>query len=104
MSWNEKLDGYWKGLAIGILIPVFCFFCYWLFRYSYMDFPVKFVKYLMFGQMLSAVIKVCALGDLLIFYLFLNKHMNRASKGIITSVIIYVALVFYIMYYHEQAF
>jgi hypothetical protein len=39
---------------------------------------------------------------LLIFYLFLNKHMNKASKGIIVSVLIYVALVFYVMYYHEH--
>ena len=65
---------------------------------------MKFIKYLMFGQMLSSVIKVCALGNLLIFYLFLNKNMNGAVKGIVTSVLIYVGLVFYIMYYHEQAF
>ena len=104
MNWNEKLDNYWKGFAIGMLFPIFCFFCYWLFRYSYMDFPMKFIKYLMFGQMLSSVIKVCALGNLLIFYLFLNKNMNGAVKGIVTSVLIYVGLVFYIMYYHEQAF
>ena len=103
MSWLEKLDNYWKGLAIGILFPVFCFCCYWLFFYSYMDFPVKFVKYLMFGQMMSNTIKICALGNLLIFYLFLNKHLNKGVKGIITSLLIYVALVFYIMYFHEVA-
>lgn len=103
MSWTEKLDSFWKGLAIGILFPVLCFCCYWLFRYSYMDFPVRFIKYLMFGQMLSSTIKVCALGNLLIFYLFLNKQMNKASKGIIVSVLIYVALVFYVMYYHEHS-
>lgn len=101
MNWINKLDNFWKGLAIGILFPVLCFFCYWLFFHSYMDFPVRFVKYLMFGHLLSNVIKICALGNLLIFYLFLNKHMNKASKGIIVSVLLYVALVFYIMYFHE---
>lgn len=104
MSWNEKLDSFWKGLAIGILFPVLCFFCYWLFRYSYMGFPVRFIKYLMTGQMLSSTIKICALGNLLIFYLFLNKNMNKATKGIIVSVIIFVALVFYVMYFYEEAF
>lgn len=103
MSWLQKLDNYWKGLAIGILFPALCFFCYWLFFYSYMDFPVKFVKYLMFGQMLSNVIKICALGNLLIFYLFLNKRLNKGVKGIITSLLIYLALVFYISYFHEVA-
>jgi hypothetical protein len=104
MSWKEKTDGFWQGFAIGILFPVLCFFCYWLFLYSYMDFPVRFVKYLMQGQMLSNAIKICALGNLLIFYLFLNQQMNKASKGVITSVIIYVGLVFYVMYFHEEAF
>lgn len=102
MSWTEKLDSFWKGLAIGILFPMFCFFCYWLFLHSYMDFPVRFIKYLMFGQLLSNVIKICALGNLLIFYFMLNKHMNKATKGIIVSVLLYVALVFYVMYFHER--
>lgn len=103
MNWKEKLDGFWKGLAIGILFPLLCFFCYWLFMYSYMDFPVRFVKYLMTGQMMSNTIKICALGNLLIFYLFLNKQMNNAAKGVITSVAIYAALVFYVMYFHEES-
>ena len=103
MSWTEKLDGFWKGLAIGIFFPLLCFFCYWLFMHSYMSFPMRFIKYLMFGQMLSSTIKICALGNLLIFYLFLNKRMNRATKGIILSVLIYVALVFYVMYFHEES-
>jgi hypothetical protein len=102
MSWIQRLDNFWKGLAIGILFPMFCFFCYWLFLHSYMDFPVRFIKYLMFGQLLSNVIKICALSNLLIFYFMLNKHMNKASKGIIVSVLLYVALVFYVMYFHEQ--
>ena len=72
--------------------------------HSYMDFPLRFVKYLMFGQMLSNAIKLCALGNLLIFYLFLNAHMNKATKGVITSVVFYAALVFYVMYFHEEAF
>lgn len=103
MSWTEKLDGFWKGLGIGIFFPLLCFFCYWLFMHSYMSFPMRFIKYLMFGQMLSSTIKICALGNLLIFYLFLNKRMNRATKGIIVSVLIYVALVFYVMYFHEES-
>src|ERR1041384_4590278 len=104
MNWKEKLNSFWKGLAIGIAFPLFCFFCYWLFMYSYIDFPVRFVKYLMTGQMMSNTIKLCALGNLLIFYLFLNKQMNNGAKGIITSVVIYAALVFYVMYFHEEAF
>lgn len=104
MSWREKMDNFWMGFAIGTLFPIFVFFCYWLFRYSYMGFPVRFIKYLMFGQLLSATIKMCALGNLIIFYFFLNGKLNSATKGIIASVFIYLALIVYVMLKHEKGF
>ncbi|MGZ3883019.1 MAG: hypothetical protein ACXVP0_09600 [Bacteroidia bacterium] len=101
---KERMDNFWIGLAIGMLFPVFCFFCYWLFRYSYISFPVRFVKYLLQGQMLSATIKMCGLGNLLIFYYGLNSKMDKATKGIIVSVLVYVALVVIVTYYYEPDF
>jgi hypothetical protein len=62
------------------------------------------VKYLLNGQMMSAVIKMCGLGNLLMFYFGLNKGMDKATRGIIVSVLIYVALVMYVSYYHEEEF
>ncbi len=102
MSWKEKLDGFWKGFAIGTFFPVFVFFCYWLFMYSYMAFPMRFIKYLIFGDVLSATIKMCALGNLLIFYFFLNAKLNSATKGIIASVFVYLALIIYVMFAIEK--
>ena len=102
MSWKEKLDSFWKGFAIGTLFPVFVFFCYWLFIYSYMGFPVRFVKYLIFGNVLSATVKMCALGNLLIFYFFLNSKLNSGTKGIIASVFVYLALIVYTMFFVEK--
>ncbi len=104
MEWNERLDKFWIGLTIGLLFPCLCFFLYWLFRFSYIDFPIRFVKYLMNGQMLSATIKMCGLGNLIMFYFGLNKKMDNATKGIIVSVLLYVALVVYISYYYEEDF
>ncbi len=104
MEWNERFDKFWIGLMVGILFPCLVFFSYWLFRFSYIDFPIRFVKYLMNGQMLSATVKMCGLGNLLIFYLGLNKKMDNATKGIIVSVLGYVALVLYITYYYEEDF
>ena len=69
-----------------------------------MGFPVRFIKYLMFGQLLSATIKMCALGNLVIFYFFLNGKLNNATKGIIASVFIYLALIVYVMLKHEKGF
>jgi len=98
MNWIERLDSFWKGFIIGLVFPGFLFFMYWLFTESQIGFPVRFVNYLINGQLLSNVIKLCGLGNLLLFYFGLNKKIDNFSKGVITSVIVYVALVGYITY------
>jgi hypothetical protein len=98
MNWIERLDSFWKGLVIGLLFPVFVFFCYWLFTESQISFPTRFVVYLIKGHLLSNIIKLCGLGNLLLFYFGLNKKIDKFSKGIITSVVFYVALVAYVTY------
>ena len=96
MSWTEKLDSFWKGLAIGILFPVFCFFCYWLFAHSQINFPNGFIRYLRMGEMLQEVAIACIVVNLLIFYLLLNRKAYDISRGIIYSTFGYVGLVLYI--------
>lgn len=102
MNWIERLDTFWKGLVIGILFPAFVFFLYWLFFHSQMNFPRGFLRYLIGGQMLSNVIKICGIGNLLLFYFGLNKKIDRFSKGIIVSVLLYVGLVAYVTYFMES--
>ncbi len=100
-NWQYRLDSFWKGLLIGILFPMLLFFCYWLFFYHQIGFPTRFIKFLLFGHLLSNIIKLCGLGNLLLFYVGLNKKMDKFSKGIIVSVLIYVALVAYVTYFFE---
>lgn len=97
------MDKFWKGLLIGILFPAFLFLLYWLFFHSQMNFPKGFVRYLMGGQLLSNIIKICGIGNLLLFYLGINKKMDKFAKGIIVSVLLYVALVAYVTYYLESS-
>lgn len=101
MDWIQKLDSFWKGLLIGLVFPAIMFFFYWMFFQSQLSFPRGFIRYLLGGHLLSNVIKVCALGNLLMFYFGLTKKIDKFSKGIIVSVLIYVALVAYVSYYLE---
>lgn len=101
MNWIKKLDNTWIGLLTGLVFPAFMFILYWLFFHHAISFPTRFVKYLMNGHLLSNVIKICGLGNLLIFYLGLNYKIDRFSKGIVISVLFYVLLIAYITYYLE---
>ena len=101
MNWINKADRWWIGLVTGLLFPVVMFFLYWLFFHHAIGFPRRFVKYLINGYLLSNVIKICGLGNLLIFYLGLNYKIDKFSKGLIISVIVYVLLIAYVTYYLE---
>jgi hypothetical protein len=104
MNWIKKLDKWWIGLLTGLLFPCVMFVLYWLFFHHSISFPQRFIRYLMNGYLLSNVIKICGLGNLLVFYLGLNYKIDKFSRGIIYSVIIYVALIAYVTYYHEPEF
>jgi hypothetical protein len=101
MNWIEKLDNFWTGLLIGMLFPAIMFFFYWMFFHHQLSFPRGFLRYLMGGHLLSNVIKICGLGNLLIFYFGLTKKIDKFSRGIIVSVLFYVALVAYVTYFME---
>lgn len=104
MNWIQKTDRWWIGLLTGLLFPMLMFTLYWLFFHHQIGFPRRFLKYLMTGYLLSNVIKICGLGNLLIFYLGLNYRMDKFNKGLIISVLFYVLLIAYVTYYHEPEY
>ncbi len=101
---NKRLNTFWAGLLAGVLFPLVLFFFYWMFFQNQLGFPYRFVMYLRGGDLLSNVIKVCGLGNLLLFYISLNKKYDNFSKGIIVSVLLYVALIAYVTYYLEPRY
>ncbi|MBK9284128.1 MAG: hypothetical protein IPM51_07375 [Sphingobacteriaceae bacterium] len=103
MNW-QKLDSFWKGLAIGVFFPMLIFVLYWLFFHHQLSFPKGFLRYLTGGYLLSSVIKICGIGNLLLFYLGLTKKIDKFTKGIILSVLLYVLLVAYVSYFMEPEF
>ncbi len=102
MNWLYKVDNFFVGLLVGLLFPGLIYFFYWLLFHHQISFPVRFTKYLMNGFLLSSVIKMCGLADLIVFYFGLTNKMDKFTKGIIFSVLLYVGLIAYITYYHES--
>jgi hypothetical protein len=104
MTWLQRLDNFFAGLLAGIIFPAVIYFFYWLFLHHQIGFPFRFTRYLMNGYLLSNVIKICGLGNLLLFYLGLNKGLDKFNRGVIVSVVLYVGLIAYINYYLEPEY
>jgi hypothetical protein len=104
MSPYVRFNTFWMGLIAGLVFPAILFFLYWAFFQHQLGFPGRFISYLRGGDLLSNVIKMCGLGNLVLFYIGLNKKMDSYNKGIILSVFLYVLLVAYVTYFLEPKF
>ena len=103
-GFEEKMNRFWVGLLTGLIFPMIVFVLYWMFFHHQIGFPRRFLRYLMNGYLLSNVIKVCGLGNLLLFYFGLRRKMDDFNKGIIVSILAYIALVAYVTYYLEPEY
>jgi hypothetical protein len=101
MDGAYKLNNVWKGFLIGMIFPCILFFFYWMIFHHQLSFPRGFLRYLINGNLLSNVIKVCGIGNLILFYFGLTQKIDNFSKGIIASVLVYVGLVAYVSYFME---
>lgn len=103
-NWKDRANNFFVGFFTGVIFPGIVYVFYWLFTNHQLSFPVRFTHYLINGYMLSNVIKICGLGNLLLFYLGLNQELDRFNKGIVTSIVVYIGLVAYVTYYLEPTY
>jgi hypothetical protein len=96
-----KLNSFWIGILCGLIFPLIMYVGYYAVIGPHTTFPVRFTRYLINGYMLSNVIKICGLGNLLLFYVGIRKNMDSFNKGIIVSILLYIGLIAYVNYQLE---
>ena len=109
MTWIQKIDKWWIGLLAGLLFPCIMYFFYWAFFHPQMSFPTEFTRFLLRGSQfggrsMSNALKICGLGNLLVFYLALNAKIDKFNRGVIVSVFIYILMIAYVTYYLEPEY
>jgi hypothetical protein len=97
INWNSMLT----GAIIGIITPLFFLFCYWLFVFSFMSFIPGFFNYLFLGKIFSAVMSLCVIPNLGVFFLFINKYKNKSGRGVILATLLYAIFIFYLKLFVE---
>lgn len=86
----SKLNNFFVGVGIALLIPALAFILYWYVKY-YPSYGLgEFMKTIGFEYSVSHF-AVCALPDPLVFYFFSKRRYDNACKGML--VVIAVLLV-----------
>ncbi len=81
------------GFSLGLLVPflTFIFFNAEVYRHLSME---EFFDMLRQKHLLSALLSLCAVPNLGLFFLFMWKNNYKSGKGVIGATIIMVILVF----------
>jgi hypothetical protein len=93
---KRKLDNLLLGVAGGLFLPFLSVMIYWLWSFKYMNFIPQFFQFLLTGRVLAAVLSLCLIPNLGLFFLFLNKENYKTAKGIILTLFIYGAIILFL--------
>jgi hypothetical protein len=97
------VDKTWFGATLGLLAPFATLVLYYLIKYHYMTIR-GFIDYMVLGDTYTAVVTLCVLVNLGVFYLFLWKNKYLGARGVLLATFIWGAVIMYLKFFttHSQ--
>ncbi len=86
MKKTAKYDRWLPGLIAGIVLPVIAFLVSWLIL-SDNNLKTYYQQFQLLNR-LSGLISLCALPNLLVFFVFIWLNMYQAARGVIIATFI----------------
>lgn len=90
---RAKLDSLLVGTIIGLITPLIVLLVYYQINYSYLKVD-SFLMKMLINEVVLPLLSLCVIGNLAVFYLFINKNYILAARGIILATILYAIAVF----------
>lgn len=83
------------GMFLGVLLPVIAFFIFYFFNTDRFGSFETFINRVFFMNVLTKIISLCAIPNLLLFFIFMWKHLYKSARGVIaaTFVITFIVLI-----------
>ncbi|HDJ33726.1 MAG TPA: hypothetical protein ENF21_06470 [Bacteroidetes bacterium] len=75
------------GLFLGLLMPVLTFFVFYLFLHDESGI-VEFINEVIVRQISTQVISLCAVPNLLLFFIFIWADRLYSARGVLTATFI----------------
>jgi len=86
------------GVILGILGPIIGFWLYYLLTYHNFN-HLEFLKKVFEMGISSAVLSLCLLTNLAIFFFFIWKKFDFSAKGVLAATIVYAIIGFLLKYF-----
>ena len=89
---KSKLDKFYVGLTLGLILPSILMYLYWQVNYGYMDLN-KFIQFTSMGQIHVKLISLFTAVNLGLFFLFIWRNHNLAARGVLGATFLYTLVV-----------
>ena len=91
---KKKFDTLWHGLIPALILPAIVLLGFWIIRSDrgFLDFLVQFQEM----NMLSKVVSLCAIPNLLLFFIYIWTMRNFSARGVIFATLL-LALIMVIL-------
>jgi hypothetical protein len=94
-------DKLWIGIVAGLLAPLLAFTLYYVINYWNMPLG-RFISYLKLGDTYTAIVTLCLLSNLAIFYLFIWRKKYNGARGVLAATFIWAAFVMYLKFFTHE--
>jgi hypothetical protein len=94
---KRRADHLYLGLAVGVLMPFFVYFLYYLYNYRFMTIST-FIGHQKYNGLLLSNVRLCLIGNLAPFFLFIYTERMKSARGVLFSMFIWAILIAYLTY------
>lgn len=94
----ERFDKFLAGFICGLIGPFVGLIIYWQLNFRLMTLT-GFLETVTKPSSIAPLISLCLLGNLIFFYLFLNREMMHATRGVIGATLLYGLVMIYFKFF-----
>lgn len=89
---RSKYNSLVLGLIFGLIVPVILVFVFYLLKYPDLN-TGEFLRLFFDLKILTHLISLCAIPNLIIFFIFIGRNYYLSARGVILATFIIVAIV-----------
>ena len=91
----KAIDRMWIGISGGLVAPMLLFAIYFSIRDPGLQIADQ-INRMIAAKVLSYYVSLCALINLLLFFIFLRINADRAARGVLGATILYAFTIIFI--------
>lgn len=91
-------DKLWLGLVCGVMAPLITLYIYYEINFGHLTFS-EFIHGSFMLNVSSAVLSLCLLSNLLVFFLFIWTERNESARGVLMATFFYAIPVIYLKFF-----